>query len=55
MQAGTKRSLGHHWGTFQLTTEPHDLPSTDFARALTAKGIDASVARAVATGDVVEL
>lgn len=53
--SGAKRALGHHWGTFQLTTEAHDQPPADLARALAGKGIDASAFRAVTPGDVVEL
>ncbi len=52
---GARRALGHHWGTFQLTTEPHDLPPADLAQALAAKGIDPSLFRAVTPGDVIEL
>lgn len=36
---GAARSLGIHWGTFQLTNEPRDEPREKLARALAASGI----------------
>lgn len=49
---GAKQALGHHWGTFQLTTEARDRPAADLARALEAAGIDGDRFRAVRPGDV---
>jgi L-ascorbate metabolism protein UlaG (beta-lactamase superfamily) len=49
---GARRALGHHWGTFQLTTEPHDAPPSDLATALASRGIDPSRFRAVRSGHV---
>jgi len=36
---GAKRSVGIHWGTFDLTDEPHDEPPRALARAMKAKGL----------------
>ena len=35
------RSIGMHWGTFQLTDEPYDQPVMDLAAARKAKGVSA--------------
>jgi len=51
---GAERALGHHWGTFQLTTEPHDQPSTDLDAALLHAGVSAERFRAARPGQVHE-
>lgn len=52
---GAAQALGHHWGTFQLTTEPHDLPPSDLATALAANAIAPDRFVAVRPGAVHEL
>lgn len=36
---GARRSVGLHWGTFNLTDEPLDQPASDLAAARTAAGV----------------
>ena len=36
---GAKRSLGIHWGTFELTDEPLDEPPQALSKALTRAGV----------------
>ena len=52
---GAKVALGHHWGTFQLTTEAHDLPPRDLEAALAANDIPADRFQAVRPGAVHEI
>ena len=37
-----RRSVGMHWGTFNLTDEPMDEPPQALARALRTAGVDAA-------------
>lgn len=52
---GAEEALGHHWGTFQLTTEARDAPPLALAEALKQRGIAAERFRAVQPGEVVEV
>ena len=52
---GAQVALGHHWGTFQLTTEPHDQPLVDLAQALEAAGISSDRFRAVRPGEMLAI
>ncbi len=54
-RCGAAEALGHHWGTFQLTTEPYDQPPTDLAAALDAREIERQRFRAVRPGEVHEI
>lgn len=53
--SGAREALGHHWGTFQLTLEPHDEPPNHLARALSAAAIPAERFRPVRPGQVTVL
>ena len=53
--SGAASALGHHWGTFQLTTEPHDQPPADLAAALLARNVAPDRFQAVRPGQVHEL
>jgi L-ascorbate metabolism protein UlaG (beta-lactamase superfamily) len=52
---GAERALGHHWGTFQLTTEAYDAPPAALAMALEARGIAADRFQPMRPGQVVEV
>ena len=47
---GARRSIGMHWGTFQLTDEGRDTPPAALAEAVTAAGIRPDEFRVVAPG-----
>jgi L-ascorbate metabolism protein UlaG (beta-lactamase superfamily) len=49
---GTKRALGHHWGTFQLTNEAIDAPRLELAAALAARNIPSERFVAVQPGAI---
>lgn len=50
---GARRSIGMHWGTFQLTDEGREEPVTALAAARTRAGIGADEFRIVAPGESV--
>ena len=52
---GASLALGHHWGTFQLTTEAHDAPPAALAAALQAHGVAPKRFTAMRPGQVVEI
>lgn len=52
---GTKRALGHHWGTFKLTNEGHERPLQHLAEALSAKGIAPERFLPLRPGQVIQL
>ena len=49
---GAEQALGVHWGTFQLTDEPHDEPVELLQKTLSTKGIPLDQFRALSPGDV---
>jgi L-ascorbate metabolism protein UlaG (beta-lactamase superfamily) len=53
--SGAAMALGHHWGTFQLTTEPHDQPLADLEAALSRAALPSERFRPVQPGEVVEI
>jgi L-ascorbate metabolism protein UlaG (beta-lactamase superfamily) len=53
--SGAEKALGHHWGTFQLTAEPHDQPPADLVAALASRGMTRDRFVPVRPGQVVEL
>jgi L-ascorbate metabolism protein UlaG (beta-lactamase superfamily) len=52
---GAKSALGYHWGTFQLTTEPHDAPPAALEVALRERGVARERFLAMRPGQVVEI
>jgi L-ascorbate metabolism protein UlaG (beta-lactamase superfamily) len=52
---GAESALAHHWGTFQLTTEPYDQPPADLARALEAEGLAQQTFRPLQPGEVAKI
>ena len=53
--SGAGQALGHHWGTFQLTTEAHDAPPAALSAALAARGIGPERFPALRPGQVMEI
>jgi L-ascorbate metabolism protein UlaG (beta-lactamase superfamily) len=53
--SGATQALGHHWGTFQLTTESHDQPPRDLAAALAARSLEPERFKPVQPGEAVEI
>jgi N-acyl-phosphatidylethanolamine-hydrolysing phospholipase D len=52
---GAKRSIGMHWGTFELTDESLDQPPIDLATARAALGLAADAFSTLAIGETVRL
>ena len=50
-EVGARRSIGMHWGTFQLTDEGRDEPVTVLAEARRKAGLDPQVFRVMAPGE----
>lgn len=55
LDTGTKRAIGIHWGTFQLTDEGRGEPATGLAAALAANGIDPALFVAGVPGEVYDV
>lgn len=51
LDLGAKRSVGVHWGTFELTNEPLDQPPIDLAEARRRNGIDDEAFFVMAVGE----
>jgi len=49
---GARAMLGMHWGTFDLTDEPADLPPQELARLVAENHLDPERVRALAIGEV---
>ncbi|MCI5103901.1 MAG: MBL fold metallo-hydrolase [Algiphilus sp.] len=52
---GARRSIGMHWGTFRLTTEPMNEPPQRLQRAVAAAGLPAEAFITVALGETLYL
>jgi N-acyl-phosphatidylethanolamine-hydrolysing phospholipase D len=48
---GARAMLGMHWGTFDLTDEPIDLPPYELRRLVSRQGLDPERVRALAVGE----
>ncbi|KQP14103.1 MBL fold metallo-hydrolase [Pseudorhodoferax sp. Leaf267] len=55
LDLGAKRSLGVHWGTFELTDEPLDEPPRALAEAARAQGLMATDFGVIAIGETLRL
>jgi L-ascorbate metabolism protein UlaG (beta-lactamase superfamily) len=55
LDCGARRALGHHWGTFRLTHEPHEAPQSDLRAALVEHDVAAERFRPLRPGRPVEL
>jgi L-ascorbate metabolism protein UlaG (beta-lactamase superfamily) len=55
LTVGAQQACGHHWGTFQLTTEPHDAPPKALDAALAARNIAPERFRPVQPGAVLTI
>jgi L-ascorbate metabolism protein UlaG (beta-lactamase superfamily) len=53
--SGAEMALGHHWGTFQLTTERHDKPLADLEAALARSAVADDRFRPMRPGQVFEI
>ena len=51
LDLGAKRSIGIHWGTFQLTDEPLDQPPIELAEARHARAVDDAAFSVLAVGE----
>ncbi|WP_371156553.1 MBL fold metallo-hydrolase [Jannaschia sp. 2305UL9-9] len=47
---GARHGLAHHWGTFQLTNEAREEPPARLRKALTDRGLQQDMFRAIAPG-----
>jgi L-ascorbate metabolism protein UlaG (beta-lactamase superfamily) len=52
---GARRAVGHHWGTFKLTSEAVDAPKRDLATALAKHSVEANLFQALHPGDVIKI
>lgn len=52
---GSKRSMGIHWGTFELTDEPLDQPIGDLQKALGKHSLPKQDFELLAHGETVNL
>ncbi len=52
---GSRRSIGIHWGTFELTDEPADQPPRDLAEACRAAGLPEGAFSTMAIGQTLRL
>jgi N-acyl-phosphatidylethanolamine-hydrolysing phospholipase D len=55
LDLGAKRSIGVHWGTFDLTDESLDQPPKDLAAARAAKGLPQEAFDVMAVGQTLKL